>query len=119
MRWLALVTLVACSDPEGLTGSECPTSDPPTFDNFGSAFVGDYCLACHSTTKSGADRQLAPAGMNFDTLSLFREWTSQIDRVAAFGPDAKNRRMPPAGHPAPSDAMRVRLGEFIACEVAR
>ncbi len=46
--------------------------------------------------------------------------TSRIDKNAAFGPAAHNRLMPPADQPAqPTDEERVRLGEYIACEIGR
>jgi len=118
---IALV-FAACSDtPQGeLTGSVCPDVDPPTYANFGQQFVTAYCIACHSETLSGDDREGAPPTVDFDSQSLLRQNTSRIDKQAAFGPMAQNRLMPPAdGGPKPSDTERTRLGEYIACEVAR
>lgn len=123
MRALVLlVVLAACGgDPIGEdTGSTCPPVDPPTYANFGQAFFTTYCLDCHSQSKLGADRQGAPVTIDFDTRSLVRENTSRIDQQAAFGPAANNRLMPEDGRsPVPSDAERVRLGEYIACEIGR
>jgi hypothetical protein len=122
MRWLVLVALAACGgDPQGEdTGSTCPPVDPPSYASFGQAFMQTYCLDCHSQTKLGDDRNGAPVTIDFDTRSLVRENTSKIDKQAAFGPKAKNRLMPESGHdPVPSDAERVRLGEYIACEIGR
>ena len=102
------------------TGSTCPTVDPPTYASFGQAFFARYCLDCHSETRLGTDRQNAPAGIDFDTRSLVRMNTSRIDQQAAFGPAAMNVLMPPSGFdPLPTEAERVRLGEYIACEIGR
>ena len=119
---LALV-IAACGgggDAEGtFTQSVCPPTDPPSYASFGRTFMESYCTECHDSAKTGEMRQDAPPTIDFDSLALLRMSTSQIDKQAAFGPAAMNRLMPPDGNPKPSDAERVRLGEFIACEVAR
>jgi uncharacterized membrane protein len=118
MRWLALA-LVACTSHVGeSTHSVCPPTDPPTYASFGQGFFMTYCLACHSETLTGSARMGAPVTIDFDTRSLVRMSTSNIDKQAAWGPDAQNSIMPPDDHPQPSDADRTRLGEYIACEVA-
>ena len=113
---------IACggggSDEGTFTQSICPTADPPTYDNFGRTFMESYCTKCHDSAKTGAMREDAPPTIDFDTLALLRMWTSQIDKQAAIGPAGTNRSMPPSS-PVPTDAERRRLGEFIACEVAR
>lgn len=122
MRVLLLACIAACTSPpdEGKdTGSTCPPTDKPDYANFGTAFFSTYCLACHSETKSGGDRHDAPVTINFDTRSLVRESTSNIDKQAAWGPAAHNTIMPPDGEPQPTDAERIRLGEYIACEIGR
>jgi hypothetical protein len=119
---VAVVVLVACSDGESggtFTESVCPPIDPPTYSNFGQTFMEAYCTECHDSAKTGVMRQDAPLTIDFDSLALLRMWTSQVDKQAAFGPAAMNRLMPPEGNPNPSDADRLRLGEFVACEVAR
>jgi uncharacterized membrane protein len=119
---IALAALVACGGEEqGVdTGSTCPPTDPPTYANFGAGLFTTYCLDCHSETKLGADRHDAPVTIDFDTRSLVRENTSRIDKQAAFGPAAKNRLMPPPDHDSqPTDEERVRLGQYIACEIGR
>jgi len=121
-RWLVLVALAACGSEEvgKDTGATCPTTDPPTYASFGQGFFAMYCTDCHAQAKTGADRQGAPVTIDFDTRSGVRENTSRIDQQAAFGPKAKNRLMPEDGHdPVPSDAERIRLGEYIACEIGR
>lgn len=119
---ILILAVAACAgEPEGQdTGSTCPTVDPPTYASFGQAFMQTYCLDCHSQGKLGDDRQGAPVSIDFDTRALVRENTSRIDKQAAFGPNAKNRAMPEAGHdPIPTDEERVRLGQYIACEIGR
>ena len=111
--------LGACTPVGELTQSACPTDVAmrPTYAGFGSAFFMTYCLECHSTGKTGADRNGAPATIDFDTLALVRDNTSDIDKQAAFGPQARNTIMPPDGHPKPSNADRTQLGLFVACLV--
>ncbi len=107
------------SDEGVFTQSVCPTVDPPTYDSFGRTFMERYCTECHDSAKTGALRQDAPATIDFETLALLRMWTSPIDKQAAFGPAAENTNMPPAGNPQPTADERRRLGELIACEVAK
>lgn len=119
---ILLAALAACGGGAGegeLTRSVCPPVDPPTYASFGQTFMEAYCTKCHDSAKTGDQRLDAPPTIDFDTLPLLRMWTSQIDKQAAIGPAAANRLMPPAGNPAPTDDERRRLGEFIACEVAK
>ena len=119
---LLVLALAACTDEVvgRDTGSTCPPSDKPDYANFGESFFAAYCTTCHSQTRTGADRHDAPAAIDFDTRSLLREHTSNIDKQAAWGPSAHNTLMPPSGEAAqPTEAERIRLGEYIACEVGR
>jgi len=118
-----VIALVACggggSEEGTFTESVCPPTDGPNYALFGQPFMESYCTECHDSAKTGVMRQDAPATIDFETLALLRMWTSQIDKQAAFGPAAMNRLMPPDGNPMPTDDERRKLGEFIACEVAR
>lgn len=118
---VVLFGLVGCSDEVvgEDTGSTCPPTDPPDYAGFGATFFSTYCLDCHSQTKTGDARNDAPVAIDFDTRSLVRENTSNIDKQAAWGPTAHNVIMPPDGEPKPTDAERIRLGEYIACEIGR
>ena len=128
-RLAVLFVIGTCESPAGCIGegtpqgtftqSVCPPTDPPTYDNFGRTFMESYCTECHDSAKTGAMRQDAPATIDFDTLANLRMWTSQIDKQAAFGPKGMNKLMPPEGNPSPTDDERRRLGELIACEVAK
>ena len=112
------MSCVESDTPEGeFTQSLCPPTDPPTYDNFGRAFMETFCTRCHDSAKPTGMRGDAPLGVDFDTRTKLRLWTSNIDREAAIGPASANRTMPPDG-PMPTDAERRRLGEYIACEVA-
>jgi len=97
------------------TGSTCPDSNPPTYDNFGKQFMQKYCLRCHSQHLTCAARMGAPADHNFDVELGIIGNVKHIDEVAAAGPDATNMVMPPSD-PMPSLDERKKLGEFIACE---
>jgi uncharacterized membrane protein len=120
-RALVVAMLCACTgEPEGKdTASTCPPTDKPDYASFGMAFFSTYCLDCHSTSKTGADRHDAPVAINFDTRALVRENTSNIDKQAAWGPAAHNVIMPPDDEMKPTDDERIRLGEYIACEIGR
>ena len=67
---------------------------------------------------SGAARHDAPLGHDFDTLEGILLVAEHIDENAAAGPAAINTLMPPSPQPAPSEAERRQLGEWLACETA-
>jgi uncharacterized membrane protein len=97
------------------TGATCPATDAPTAANFGTAFLQTYCLSCHSASVTGAARQSAPEGVNFDTLDDARRQAALIDTHAAAGPTATNTEMPPAGRTPPTQQEREKLGQWLAC----
>jgi cytochrome c5 len=94
------LSLAACaSSDEGPSGATCPTANPPTYANFGKAFFDTTCLSCHPSYAT-------EAGIKADA--------AQIDIEAGKGPTATNTAMPPRT-PAPSDAEREKLGQYMAC----
>jgi uncharacterized membrane protein len=99
------------------TGATCPTTDAPTAQNFGEAFLDNYCRSCHSASVTGPGRGGAPTNTNFDTLEQVRTQSHDIDAHAAAGPIATNTEMPPRGLglPTPTVAERQRLGQWLAC----
>ena len=121
---LSAALSVACGDPErdppaeeqpGLsTGSTCPSSSTLTYENFGAAFLEEYCTRCHSENPADGSRHGAPAGLNWDDLDTVREYAARIDKMAAMGPNATNTTMPP-GAPRPTLGERNDLGEWLAC----
>lgn len=102
---------------EGGTASGAACDASLTYENFGMSFMASYCTSCHSSTLSGADRNGAPAGEDFDTIEGILAAAEHIDEHAAAGPDAANEDMPPSG-PMPTDAEREMLGAWLACETA-
>jgi hypothetical protein len=122
--WLLLAVLgaPACGegdhsheDSEGSSGAVCPTTDAPTYENFGSGFMSAYCTRCHSAMAT--DRQGAPSDHNFDRLSEIRTFAGHVDERAAAGPNGVNTSMPPTD-PKPSEEERRKLGAWLACEKA-
>jgi uncharacterized membrane protein len=97
------------------SGATCDAS--LTYDNFAAAFMASYCTSCHSSALSGADRNGAPTGHDFDSLDGILLVADHIDEHAAAGPDASNELMPPTD-PRPTDAEREMLGAWLACETA-
>lgn len=90
----------------------CPPGSTLTYESFAQAFFENYCTRCHAVASS--DRRGAPLGYDFDTLDGVRARLPAIDLVAAAGPRNVNIVMP-LGTPAPTDAERDMLGEWIAC----
>jgi uncharacterized membrane protein len=119
--WAAvLVGCVSCTsssanDDETPSGAACPSDSTPTYDNFGRAFMTNYCVQCHSSSVTGAARQGAPDDHNFDSLdAIHATELEHIDEVAAAGPHHTNAIMPPTD-PKPSLVERQQLGEWLAC----
>ena len=124
---LALLAALSCSDEEPSeaidgevahiedlsSGALCPEDSDLTYDSFGKEFVGKYCLRCHTSSLTGADR-LAPPGRDFDDLASIRTHARAIDQQAASGPKANHASMPP-NDPYPAMLQRQRLGQWLAC----
>lgn len=100
------------------TNAACPIGSTLTYEGFGKPFAESYCTRCHSSELSGADRNGAPDGHDFDSLEGIVAVADHVDEYAAAGPDATNEIMPPSD-PRPSLAERQMLGEWLACEMAR
>jgi uncharacterized membrane protein len=111
---LGLLALTGCGTAPTATGATCPTGSTLTYDNFGKAFMSNYCTRCHSSTLSGSARQNAPAGTDFDSVANIRNDLLGIDREAAASAAVSNTDMP-EGSPSPTAAERKQLGEWLAC----
>jgi hypothetical protein len=97
------------------TGALCPASSTLTYDNFAGDFFASYCIRCHSTANTTTEsRQGATPHYNWDDPDIVRQHIPEIDSVAAGGPKTINTVMPPSD-PVPSDAERLKLGEWLAC----
>jgi cytochrome c5 len=114
-----LVLLAGCTDKPTPTGTTCADPDPITgtttltYDNFGKAFMEDYCTRCHSSALTGAARNGAPSDHNFDTLALIKDTEPEhLDEEAAGGATRVNTGMPPSGA-MPTEAERRKLGEWL------
>ena len=97
------------------SGAECPDAQTLDWENFGETFATDYCTSCHSASLTGAARNGAPAGVDYDSLMAVRAGAEVMDTHAAAGPDSVNQLMPPAGSPQPTLEERELLGEWLAC----
>jgi len=112
------LALAACSGTS-TTGSTCPSSGAPTYDNFGRRFFTTYCSGCHGA--GAPNRRGAPRDQVFDTEAQIKAHAAEIDAVAAKGPNASNDDMPDMAGPVrspPSALERERLGQLLACEAA-
>ena len=103
------------SDVGTPTGATCPDNNTLTYDSFGKMFVQNYCLRCHSSKLTCAQRMGAPSDHNFDVELGIIGNVKHIDEVAAAGPNAVNMMMPP-GDPKPTVEERKQLGQWLACE---
>lgn len=76
-----MLFLLACQDPETTTETEkpveCAAAPQVTYENWGKGFFLTWCGACHTSTAQ--QRNGAPEGVDFDTLSDIREWKDRID----------------------------------------
>ncbi len=94
----AMLALTACGGGTA-TNSTCPTP-AITYAGFGQTFFANYCTRCHSEYK---------------TEEGIKAHLDDIDAEAASGPGGTNTSMPESGA-KPSDAERMMLGQFLACE---
>lgn len=99
----------------GATGVTCPPGGTTlTYDSFAAPFFTAHCTRCHSSANTGAARNGAPIGFDFDTAAGVAMRSVRIDAVAAAGADRINIFMPLSGS-MPADAERDDLAEWIAC----
>jgi hypothetical protein len=115
---LALAATACAGPPPVPTGSVCPSDSTLTYDNFGQPFMKDYCTKCHSSELKGGARHGAPLYHDFDTYLGIMEVANHIDSWSAAGPDSVNEIMP-QNDPKPTIDERYKLGEWLACEVAK
>ncbi len=80
-----------------------------TYENFAQDFFSSYCARCHSSELSGADRNGAPVGRDWDQLEVIRQFPDSI-RNRTF----EQANMPTSA-PFPSDEERQQLADWIDC----
>ncbi|MGZ3456877.1 MAG: hypothetical protein ACXU86_00045 [Archangium sp.] len=98
------LVLAGCGDEigarGGTTGATCPQGSTLTAQNFGTAFMDQYCNRCHGST--------------FGTVQGVRDYAQVIDARAGSGPNGTNTSMPPNGT-SPTTDERKKLSEWLAC----
>jgi uncharacterized membrane protein len=121
---LAVLLVAGCGDDGGnpvdagqlingcpsLTAPQANPGDPidgDTFATFAGPLLATYCTRCHSVTRSGADRNGAPIGYNWDDEASVRMHLPEMrNAVGVFN------FMPP-NDPRPTCAERQRLVRWI------
>jgi uncharacterized membrane protein len=109
----ALLSVVGsgCGDDEPDAPSGGCEDTTLTYTSFAKPFIGSYCASCHGASVTGTSRLGAPVDDVFDTRA----------QVAAKADDIKEqvvvmKTMPFGnGTPKPSDADRVKLGQWLSC----
>ncbi|MDP8255638.1 MAG: cytochrome c [Candidatus Alcyoniella australis] len=99
---LAAATFIS----DSARAADCPT----TYENFGKAFMEQYCTRCHASDKSGFGRKGAPAGYDFDLVEKIAEDKGDILEWVI---DKKS--MPPRGDKPGAD-QRNKLKAWLDCE---
>jgi uncharacterized membrane protein len=116
---LALLSVAACTSQDGMgepSGASCDAELSYAHDV--GPFMQRYCAGCHASSVSLEQRRGAPGDCNLDTEQDVLEQVALIDSMAAAGPLAVNREMPPRTYTRqPSDAERALLGRWLACYV--
>lgn len=102
---LRIALLLACvtgctSSPTstGIATVTCPTDSTLTYENFGSAFMTDNCLSCHTSQEQP----------HLNTQALIQTNASRILQEAVY-----TNAMPQDGDL--TTAERQTLGEWLAC----
>lgn len=133
MRLILLsLVLAACTNTPipAPTEAKCPDPDPMTltYDNFGQKFMTDYCIVCHDSMLSHAQRNGAPFAHDCDTLPGVLSIADHIDQYTGSGPASDNTQMPPSDCPSvmggplnrscprPTETERQNLAIWLACE---
>lgn len=98
---LAVPLLPACSV------GDCPDGSTVDWAEV-SVLFDEHCISCHSTSLTGADRQNAPAGYDYDTYDV------AIEHPTMSWTEVKLGHMPPSG--ALSDADKETIRAWYACE---
>ena len=120
MRWIVIgaLALAACGGDDDDGGGACEPFDAEqaepgdpidgdTFTTFASGFFATYCVRCHSTGRSGSDRNGAPLGYNWDNEASARAHLDEIRSVVGVS------FFMPLDDPKPTCAERQRLVRWI------
>jgi hypothetical protein len=91
------------------TSITCANGTYLTYNNFGGAFLNNYCTSCHHSQIPAEDRQGAPLEANFDSAYLAQVWRASII-LKAIG---EAPTMPPS-QSVPTQERR-ELSEWLNC----
>ncbi|MDP8225218.1 MAG: cytochrome c [Candidatus Lernaella stagnicola] len=81
------------------------------YDNFGKAFMEQWCSACHTSAKKGPlARQGAPKGYDFDQVEVIKKDKGEILEWVI-----DKSKMPP-GLTKPTDEEKAKLKTWLDCE---
>lgn len=98
------------------SGSKCESGSTLTYDNFAKGFFDEYCTRCHSSQRTGADRNGAPSGVDFDSLAAIKAVSAPtVDRKAVYTSTPGGTPEMPINDPRPDAATRAELGVWLAC----
>lgn len=97
------------SSPAESVADVCVGAQATSWESFGGAFIAEECLGCHSV--GAADRQGAPAGVDFDTVEQTWDFADEILLLAGSDPPS----MPPDQGTTAAD--RERLRWWLGCGV--
>jgi mono/diheme cytochrome c family protein len=101
----ALFALAACR-PSLSTPVSCPDAGTTlTYESFGADFMTGYCIACHGNSR-------IEKGVDLTTAAGIAAHRSAIVNEVGGG------SMPPTGSPAPTDAERAQIVEWLGCSPA-
>jgi len=113
--------LAGCGGDDGDDGelvNGCPTHRAPlaepgdpidgdTYATFAQPLFTTYCVRCHSTTRTGADRNGAPVGYNWDDEAAVRAHRSEMRNAIGVS------NFMPLTPPNPTCDERARLVRWI------
>ena len=117
-----LYALASTALMSGCEGPTCDREPPLTYENWGEAYISDFCVGCHSSLVEGAERRGATVGVDFNT---YGDVMRQVDRIEARGTGPAGRpasvparpdfTLPPSGGP---NEEQVRIfEEWLTCGV--
>ena len=91
------------------TTLKCAQGTHLTYENFGEAFLRNYCVACHSSDLAAGKRGGAPAGANFDSAAAVALWRAGM--LAKAGTDTSPE--PPVNNI--SSLERTQFASWLNC----
>ena len=111
---IILLSFVACglnAMDTGTVSFDCDRVTPLSYENFGKVYLSRHCNGCHSSLLPEKLRVGAPAGVDFDNISMVKEWADRISARAT----GTTPTMPPGGGPTPEEV--VQFEEWLNCDL--